>query len=97
MQAIALYRSTFKPSAQLDKPYVMLGYNVFAADTDEAGQLLATSLQQAFVNLRSGYPKKLQPPVPGYTETLPPHFRDMLDDMLSCAAIGAPGTVKRAL
>ena len=97
MQAIALYRSTFEPSARLDKPCVMLGYNVFAADTDEEGHLLATSLQQAFINLRSGFPRKLQPPVQGYPDTLPPHFRDMLDDMLSCAAIGSPATVRRSL
>jgi alkanesulfonate monooxygenase SsuD/methylene tetrahydromethanopterin reductase-like flavin-dependent oxidoreductase (luciferase family) len=70
---------------------------VFAADTDEQGQFLATSMQQAFVNLRSGYPKRLQPPVQGYLDTIPPHLRDMLDDMLSCAAIGSPGTVKRSL
>jgi luciferase family oxidoreductase group 1 len=97
MQAIALYRSTFKPSAQLQKPYVMLGFNVFAADTEEEGQLLATSMQQAFVNLRSGHPKRLQPPVKGYLDSIPQHFRDMLDDMLSCAAIGSPDTVMPAL
>src|SRR6476619_2230476 len=54
MQAIALYRETFRPSAQLDKPYVMLGFNVFAADSDEEAAWRATSMQQAFVNLRSG-------------------------------------------
>jgi luciferase family oxidoreductase group 1 len=97
MQAIALYRSAFKPSAQLAQPYVMLGYNVFAADTEEQAQLLATSMQQAFVNLRSGFPKKLQPPVQGYLDSIPPHFRDTLDDVLSCAAIGSPDTVRRAL
>ncbi len=97
MQAIALYRATFKPSAQLDKPYVMLGYNVFAADTEEEAQLLATSMQQAFVNLRSGYPKRLQPPVQGYLDTIPPHFRDMVDEVLSCSAIGSADTVKHSL
>lgn len=97
MPAIALYRSTFKPSAQLAQPYVMLGYNIFAADTDEQAKLLATSMQQAFVNLRSGYPKPLQPPVQGYLDSIPAHFRDMLDDVLSCAAIGSPDTVKRLL
>jgi len=97
MPAIALYRSTFRPSARLDKPYVMLGYNVFAADSDEQAQLLASSMQQAFVNLRSGHPKRLQPPVPGYLDSIAPQFRDMLDDVLSCAAIGSPDTVRRAL
>jgi luciferase family oxidoreductase group 1 len=97
MQAIALYRSTFKPSAQLAKPYVMLGYNVFAADSEEQAHFLATSMQQAFVNLRSGHPRRLQPPVQGYLDSIAPHFRDMLADVLSCSAIGSRDTVKRSL
>jgi luciferase family oxidoreductase group 1 len=97
MQATALYRSTFKPSAQLAKPYVMLGFNVFAADTEEEAQFLATSMQQAFVNLRSGHPRRLQPPVDGYLDSIAPHQRDLLDEVLSCAAIGSRDTVKRAL
>jgi luciferase family oxidoreductase group 1 len=97
MQAIALYRSTFKPSAQLAKPYVMLGYNVFAADSEQQAQFLATSMQQAFVNLRSGHPRRLQPPVHGYLDSIAPHFRDMLADVLSCSAIGSRDTVKRFL
>lgn len=97
MQALEIYRARFKPSAQLDKPYVMLGYNVFAADTDQEAALLATSMQQAFVNLRSGMPSKLRPPVPGYYENLHPHDRAILEDVLSCTAIGSPDTVQREL
>jgi luciferase family oxidoreductase group 1 len=97
MQAIALYRSTFKPSAQLAKPYVMLGYNVFAADSEEEAQFLSTSMQQAFVNLRTGHPKRLQPPVQGYLDSITPQQRDVLDEVLSCAAIGPRDTVKRSL
>src|SRR5205085_12494321 len=48
MEAIALYRDRFQPSAQLDRPYVMLGYNAFAADSQDEAELLATSLMQAF-------------------------------------------------
>jgi alkanesulfonate monooxygenase SsuD/methylene tetrahydromethanopterin reductase-like flavin-dependent oxidoreductase (luciferase family) len=97
MQAIEIYRSTFRPSKQLDKPYVMLGFNVFAADTDAEAQVLATSMQQAFVNLRSGRPTKLQPPVPGYLESLGTAERMMLDSVLSCTAIGSPATVESQL
>ena len=57
---------TFRPSAQLAAPHVMLGCNVFAADTDEEARCLFTSMQQAFVNLRSGRPTQLPPPRPGY-------------------------------
>ena len=59
--------------------------------------LLATSMQQAFVNLRSGMPSKLRPPVPGYYENLHPHDRAILEDVLSCTAIGSPDTVQREL
>ena len=97
MQAIALYRATFKPSAQLAKPYVMLGFNVFAADTEEQAQFLATSMQQAFVNLRSGHPKRLQPPVQGYLDSMPRISGTCSTTMLSCASIGSPDTVKRSL
>ena len=97
MQAIQIYRDTFKPSAQLDKPYVMLGFNVFAADTDDEARLLATSMQKAFVNLRMGTPGKLQPPEAGYLERLPPEAHAMLASVLSCSAIGGPATVKQAL
>jgi luciferase family oxidoreductase group 1 len=97
MQAIEIYRATFKPSAQLAKPYVMLGFNVVAADTDEEAAVLATSMQQAFVNLRSGRPTKLKPPVPGYLELLGAQERAMLDDVLSCTAIGSPETVRRRI
>jgi luciferase family oxidoreductase group 1 len=97
MHAIDLYRSTFKPSEQLAKPHVMLGFNVFAADTDEEAALLATSMQQAFVRLRTGRASRLQPPVPGYLDTLLPHERAMLDEVLSCAAIGSPASVKQQL
>jgi luciferase family oxidoreductase group 1 len=97
MQAIEIYRATFRPSAQLDKPHVMLGFNVFAADSDEEAHLLATSMQQAFVNLRSGRPTRLQPPVEGYLENLGPAERAMLDQVLSCSAIGARDTVAAQL
>jgi len=97
MQAIELYREDFKPSAQLAQPYVMLGFNVFAADTDEQAQVRATSMQQAFVNLRSGRPTRLPPPLPGYRDKVGPAERALLDSVLSCASIGSPETVQRGL
>ena len=93
MDAVDIYRATFRPSEQLAKPYVMLGYNVFAADSDEEAEVLATSMQQAFVNLRMGRPGKLPPPVPGYRDTLPLNARAMLDEVLACTAIGSASKV----
>ena len=97
MQAIELYRENFKPSEQLAKPYVMLGFNVFAADTDEEAQVRATTWQQAFVNVRSGRPGRLPPPLPGYREKVGPAEKALLDSVLSCAAIGSPDTVREGL
>ncbi len=97
MEAIAVYRETFRPSARLAAPYVMLGFNAFAADSDAQGELLATSMQQAFVALRTGTPGTLKPPVAGYVESIPAHLRGMLDGVLSCSAIGSPATVKAAI
>jgi luciferase family oxidoreductase group 1 len=97
MQAIDLYRGRFRPSRQLQKPHLMLGFNVFAADDDEQGELLASSMQQAFVNLRSGRPTPLPPPQAGYHDRLPAAAKAMLADVLSCSAIGSATTVERAL
>jgi luciferase family oxidoreductase group 1 len=94
MRASDLYRSLFQPSKFLDKPYLMLGYNIFAADTEEEAQVLATSMQQSFVNLRSGRPGRLPPPVPGYRDTVGPAQKDLLDMVLTCTAIGSRATVR---
>jgi luciferase family oxidoreductase group 1 len=97
LQAIEIYRAAFKPSARLDKPYVMLGCSVFAADTDEEAAVLATSQQQAFVNLRSGTPKRLPPPQADYLQQIGPQARALLDSALSCSAVGNRASVQAKL
>jgi luciferase family oxidoreductase group 1 len=97
MAAIAIYRAQFRASPQLDKPYVMLGFNVFAADSVEEARFRATSMQQAFVNLRSGRPSQLPPPVEGYLERIGPQERGILEQVLSCASIGTPEIVRSDL
>ncbi|ETI58527.1 alkane 1-monooxygenase [Sphingobium sp. C100] len=94
-EAISIYRRDFRPSAQLKYPYVMAGYNVFAADSREEAELLASSMQQAFVRLRTGQPGKLQPPVPDYRTSLPPQAQAMLADVLSVSSIGTQQDVER--
>ncbi|MGX9117168.1 LLM class flavin-dependent oxidoreductase [Mesorhizobium sp. BHbsci] len=95
--ALEIYRSRFQPSKELDKPYVMLGLNVFAAPSDAEARLLFTSLQQAFVNLRTGRPGRLPPPVEGYERDLDPMAKTMLGQALSCAVVGAPETVRQGI
>ena len=95
--ALEVYRTRFEPSQHLDKPRVMLGLNVIAAPTDAEARLLFTSLQQAFVNLRSGRPGRLPPPVENYDRDLDPVARTMLNQALSCAVVGSPDTVKQGV
>lgn len=96
-RAVSIYRETFQPSEQLKEPYVMLGYNLIAADTDEEASRLASSLKRTFVNLRRGMPTRLAPPDPAFEAEIQPHERAMLEQTLACTAIGAPETVKGQL
>jgi luciferase family oxidoreductase group 1 len=97
LPAIEVYRREFRPSQGLAKSYVMLGFNVFGADSLALAKFLATSMQQAFVNLRSGRPSQLQPPAEGYAERIGPQERAILDQVLSCASIGTPEMVQADL
>ena len=96
-EALAVYRSRFRPSAQLARPYAMLGVNVFAAETDAAARRLYTSLEQAFIHLRRGRPGPLPPPDDRLEERLSPLDRQLIAEMLSCRVVGGPETVRRGL
>lgn len=96
-QAIAIYRRGFRPSAVLERPYLMCAFNVFAADTDGEAELLASSQAQAFVALRTGHPIQLPPPVAGYRQSLGPQGAAILDHVLQCSATGALPTVTRQM
>jgi len=97
MEALAVYRANFRPSEHLAEPYVMLGFNIFAADTDEEAHLLRSSTLQAFLNLRRGNPGLLPRPVAGFEETLDPPARAMLDQVLSVSAVGSPAVVREQI
>jgi luciferase family oxidoreductase group 1 len=95
--AVAIYRERFRPSARLATPHVMLGINIFAADTDAAARRLFSSLQQAFLNLRRGRPGKLPPPVDDLEAQVDRYGRAMLADSLSCSVVGGPETIRDGL
>ncbi|HEX6616066.1 MAG TPA: LLM class flavin-dependent oxidoreductase [Gemmatimonadales bacterium] len=97
LPALELYRTRFEPSDRLERPHVMLGVNVVAADTEQDARYLFTSLQQAFVNLRRGHPGRLPPPVEGYGERLTPADERMLGEALSCSFLGTRETVGAGL
>ncbi|WP_338446920.1 LLM class flavin-dependent oxidoreductase [Pelagerythrobacter marensis] len=92
--ALALYRRDFQPSEALEKPRVMAAMTVFAAETAEEAELIASSQAQSFVRLRTGNPGRLPPPVPGYRDSLPPQARAILDHIGEASAIGTPHDVR---
>jgi luciferase family oxidoreductase group 1 len=96
-QAVQIYRARFKPSAQLARPYVMLGLNVFAAETDAAAQRLFTSVQQAFVTLRRGEPGPLPPPVDTMEGRWSAAEKATAEHALTYAIVGSPETVRRGI
>jgi luciferase family oxidoreductase group 1 len=97
MQAAEIYRARFQPSEQLDRPHVMLGINVVAAETDAEARRIFTSAQQQFVNLRRGTPGQLPPPIDDIDDYATPMERAGIDQALAAAVVGAPETVRRGL
>ncbi len=97
MDALAIYRREFQPSASLSRPYAAAAMQVFAAPTREEAEFLASSQAQAFVALRSGSPGKLQPPVEAYRESLPPQAQAMLAHVGRHAAVGTPAEVAASI
>jgi luciferase family oxidoreductase group 1 len=91
--ALKTYRAHFAPSAQLAEPYVMVGFNIFAADTIDEAKFLRTSSQQSFLKLRTGNPGPLPPPVEDLEASLSPVERQLLSQITACSAIGDADTV----
>jgi len=96
-QAVEIYRARFRPSDQLARPCVMLGLNVFAAETDAAARRLFTSVQQAFVNLRRGEPGPLPPPVDTMEGRWSPAEKATAEHTLRYAIVGSAETVRCGL
>ena len=88
MRAIALYREEFTPSEQLQKPYVMLGYNICAADTEAEAWHLRTSGLRALLNLRQGRPGPLPEPIDNFEATLSATEQSILAQSDAAAAVG---------
>ena len=95
--SMAIYRQTFRPSQQCAKPHMMVCLNVTAADTDAEARHLFTSVEQAFINLRTGMPGKLPRPIDDPDHTWEPREQMVLQSALSHAIVGSRDTVRRGL
>jgi luciferase family oxidoreductase group 1 len=97
MQALALYREKFQPSAQLDRPYAMVAANVVAADTDAEARRHFTSMQQGFTHLLRGTRSQLRPPIDDIESYWSPAEKAQVTRMLECSFVGSPRTVQSGL
>src|SRR6202163_1090264 len=95
LPALRVYRSSFRPSSVLDRPYAMVGIPIIVADSDEQAQFLATTPIQMFLNLIRGVPGPLPPP----TKTLEwtSAERDAVAAKLGAAIFGGPERVAARL
>ncbi|MDU9024417.1 LLM class flavin-dependent oxidoreductase [Pseudomonas corrugata] len=96
-EAIRIYRNHFKPSAVLDKPYVMLGVPLVAADTDEQADYLATSVYQRILALMRGQSLVQRPPVETMNGLWLPHEKEAVGDFLGLAMVGGPQKIRARL
>jgi luciferase family oxidoreductase group 1 len=96
-QAISIYRSRFKPSEYLDKPYMMVCLNVIAAESDQEAKLQSTTMQQFFLNVVRGSQMFLQPPVESMDTIWNPMEKEMASSMSSVTLMGSKETVREQL
>lgn len=96
-EAIRVYRNHFKPSAVLDKPYVMLGVPLVAADTDEQAEYLATSVYQRILALMRGQSLVQRPPVDSMDGLWQLHEREAVGSFLGLAMVGGPEKIRAKL
>jgi len=93
--ALEIYRLEFRPSDQLNKPYVMACVNIIAADNDETANYLATSFQKLFLGIIKGERKLLQKPDENFELDIMEEMA--LQQMARYSFIGGPVTVKNGL
>lgn len=97
LPALEIYRTCFKPSAQLDRPHAMIGVNIIAADDDATARRLATTQQMSFVNLFRGARGLSQPPIDDIDLYWSPQEKAQAASMLARSIVGAPDTVRSGI
>ncbi|MDD2991056.1 MAG: LLM class flavin-dependent oxidoreductase [Zoogloea sp.] len=97
LQAIQTYRSHFRPSEQLARPYVIVGVPLIGASTDNEAEYLASSTYQRVLGILRGDRRPLQPPEEGFMEGLQPDERAAIRSFMAAAVVGGPDTLRTGL
>ena len=88
MDALAIYRSEFKPSDQLTSPYAMVGTSIVGADSEEHAHRLFTSQQVQSVQMMRGEREKIAPPVDDIEAYWTSAEKEAVDHKLRYALVG---------
>jgi luciferase family oxidoreductase group 1 len=96
-EAARLYRTQFRPSETLQEPWLMVGVQVIAAETDAAARKLFTTPLQRFLRLVRNQPVELLPPVDSMDGLWSDWERAMVENKLRAAIVGSESTVKAGL
>lgn len=96
-RALEVYRARFRPSAQAQRPYALVGVNIIAAPTDDEARFLASSQQMSFADLFRGARRLTQPPVADIDAYWSPQEKLQASSMLACSIVGSPDTVRRGI
>lgn len=94
LPALEIYRSRFKPSEQLDRPYAMVGVNIIAAETDAEARRLATTQQMSFAEIFRGARGLSKPPIDDIETYWSPMEKAQAGRMLARSIVGSPETVR---
>jgi len=92
--ALDIYRARFRPSEELDRPYVVVGVNIVAAEDDAQARRLATTQQMSFTNIFRGARGLSQPPIDDIETYWSPAEKLQARRMLARSIVGGPATVK---
>lgn len=95
--ALTIYRREFTPSNVLDKPYVMLGLPLVAAQSDAEAHYLSTTSKQRVLNLIRGHQLWLKPPIESMDGLWSEQEKSYVDNFLSLSVTGGPATIKHRL
>jgi luciferase family oxidoreductase group 1 len=95
--ALELYRSHFRPSAMLDRPYTMVAQAVIVADTQEEAERQALPGRLVQLSLRTGRPRPLPTPEEAAKHKWTEAEREIVAAWPSRPSIGTPEKVRAEL
>jgi luciferase family oxidoreductase group 1 len=94
LPALRLYRESFRPSTELERPYAMVAVSVTAAESDERARELAAPQALSFLRLRQGRPGPLPTPQEAAAHPYTALERELIETRIATQVVGGPESVR---